>query len=146
MTTIAFDTHRFIGTLRSAGIEEKHATAFSTAFFDAQRELESSAKDDEVDLKMEMGAVGKKTDELETRIGAVETRMGAVETRMDALETRMGAVEMKIDKMEMKMEAFRHEIRAEIGALNSKIESLRWMLLLIAIILVAPSVRGLLGF
>nr|VFK07794.1 MAG: hypothetical protein BECKLPF1236A_GA0070988_1001127 [Candidatus Kentron sp. LPFa]VFK29719.1 MAG: hypothetical protein BECKLPF1236C_GA0070990_100932 [Candidatus Kentron sp. LPFa]VFK60927.1 MAG: hypothetical protein BECKUNK1418G_GA0071005_101429 [Candidatus Kentron sp. UNK]VFK69517.1 MAG: hypothetical protein BECKUNK1418H_GA0071006_101516 [Candidatus Kentron sp. UNK] len=139
MTTIAFDTHRFIGTLRSAGIEEKHATAFSTAFFDAQRELESSAKDDEVDLKTEIGAVRKKTDELGTRIGAVETRI-------NALETRMGAVEMKIDKMEMKIEAFRHEIRAEIGALNSKIESLRWMLLLIAIILVAPSVRGLLGF
>nr|VFK42973.1 MAG: hypothetical protein BECKTC1821E_GA0114239_102233 [Candidatus Kentron sp. TC]VFK42976.1 MAG: hypothetical protein BECKTC1821D_GA0114238_101442 [Candidatus Kentron sp. TC]VFK57267.1 MAG: hypothetical protein BECKTC1821F_GA0114240_101617 [Candidatus Kentron sp. TC] len=110
-TAITFDTHRFISTLRSAGVEEKQAEAFSNAFADAQHESELATKGDIRDLKGDIR-------DLKSEIRNVET----------------------------KTDAFRAEIKAEVGAINSKIESLRWMLLLIAIILVAPSVKGLLGF
>nr|VFK61781.1 MAG: hypothetical protein BECKUNK1418G_GA0071005_101910 [Candidatus Kentron sp. UNK]VFK69986.1 MAG: hypothetical protein BECKUNK1418H_GA0071006_102210 [Candidatus Kentron sp. UNK] len=110
-TTITFDTHRFISSLRSAGFEEKQAEAFSSAFANAQNESELATKSDMRDLKSDVRNL-----------------------------------EGELRNLETKTDTFRAEVKAEIGAMNSKIESLRWMLLLIAIILVAPSVKGLLGF
>ena len=40
MTTITFDTHKFIRTLKEAGVPESQAEAFSDAFKEAQGEAE----------------------------------------------------------------------------------------------------------
>ncbi len=54
MTTITFDTHKFIRTLKEAGIPENQAEAFSEAFKDAQGEAELATKRDVDDVRRDM--------------------------------------------------------------------------------------------
>lgn len=58
MTTITFDTHRFIRTLKDAGIPESQAEAISEAFRAAHIEAELATKTDlqalELTLKAEV--------------------------------------------------------------------------------------------
>jgi hypothetical protein len=46
MTTVTFDTHKFIRTLKAAGVPEVQGEAFSEAFKDAQNEAELASKSD----------------------------------------------------------------------------------------------------
>ena len=54
MTTITFDTHKFIRTLKEAGIPESQAEAFSEAFKEAQGEAELATKRDIDDVRRDM--------------------------------------------------------------------------------------------
>ena len=56
MATITFDTHKFIRTLKAAGVPESQAEAFSDAFKDAQGEAEIATKRDIDDLRRDMDA------------------------------------------------------------------------------------------
>lgn len=61
MTTIAFDTHKFIRTLKDAGIPESQAEAISEAFRTAHIEAEVATKTDlrelEYRLIIKLGAM-----------------------------------------------------------------------------------------
>jgi len=65
MTTVTFDTHKFIRKLKDAGFDEKQAEAVSEAFRDAQSETEPLSKKDlqieisglRTDFKMETAAL-----------------------------------------------------------------------------------------
>ena len=65
MTTITFDTHKFVRKLKEAGFEEKQAEAVADAFRDAQTETEPLTKRDlqielttlRTDLKMEIAVL-----------------------------------------------------------------------------------------
>ena len=54
MTTITFDTLKFVRTLKAAGVPELQAEAFSEAFKDAQGEAELATKRDIEDLRRDM--------------------------------------------------------------------------------------------
>ncbi|MBT8421180.1 MAG: CCDC90 family protein [Gammaproteobacteria bacterium] len=99
MAAITFDTHRFIQTLRSAGVEEKQAEAFSIAFRDAQGEAELATKGDMRDVKAEMR-------ELKAEISEVKTEVAALRNEMSA-----------------------------------KFDSIRWVLLIIVIAVLAPIIK-----
>jgi hypothetical protein len=52
MTTITFDTHKFIRKLRLAGFEESQAEAVSEAFSEAQGESDLATKRDIEELRL----------------------------------------------------------------------------------------------
>jgi len=54
MTTITFDTHKFIRTLKEAGVPESQAEAFSDAFKDAQGEAEIATQYDIKDVRRDI--------------------------------------------------------------------------------------------
>ena len=54
MTTITFDTHKFVRTLKDAGVPESQAEAISEAFKEAQGEAELATKRDIDDLRRDM--------------------------------------------------------------------------------------------
>jgi DNA-binding transcriptional MerR regulator len=54
MATITFDTHKFIRTLRDAGIPEEQAEAIAAAFSQAHIEAEVATKQDVDDLRRDM--------------------------------------------------------------------------------------------
>lgn len=54
MSTITFDTHKFIRKLRSAGFEEAQAEAVSDAFSEAQVESGLATKRDIDDVRRDM--------------------------------------------------------------------------------------------
>ena len=55
MTTVTFDTLKFVRTLKAAGVPENQAEAFSEAFKDAQSDTELATKYDlkELELRLE---------------------------------------------------------------------------------------------
>ena len=55
MSTITFDTLKFVRTLKAAGVPENQAEAFSEAFKDAQSDAELATKYDlkELELRLE---------------------------------------------------------------------------------------------
>lgn len=54
MGTITFDTHKFIRTLKEAGVPESQAEAFSEAFKEAQGEADLATKRDIDDVRRDM--------------------------------------------------------------------------------------------
>jgi hypothetical protein len=56
MSTITFDTHKFVRKLRTAGFEETQAEAVADAFSEAQGEAELASKHDIDDLRRDMDA------------------------------------------------------------------------------------------
>ena len=56
MTTITFDTHRFVRKLKEAGFEEKQAEAVVDAFRDAQAETETAIRHDLKELELSLKA------------------------------------------------------------------------------------------
>jgi hypothetical protein len=54
MATITFDTHKFIRTLKDAGVPESQAEAFSEAFKEAQGEADIATKRDIDDVRRDM--------------------------------------------------------------------------------------------
>ena len=65
MTTIAFDTHKFIRTLKESGIPENQAEAISEAFRTAHVEAELATK---IDLQALELALKSEIRELEYRL------------------------------------------------------------------------------
>ena len=54
MTTVTFDTLKFVRTLKAAGIPEVQAEAFSEAFKEAQQEADIATKRDIDDLQRDI--------------------------------------------------------------------------------------------
>jgi hypothetical protein len=54
MTAITFDTHKFVRTLKDAGVPESQAEAFSEAFKEAQGEADLATKRDIDDLRRDI--------------------------------------------------------------------------------------------
>ena len=54
MTTITFDTHKFIRTLKEAGVPESQAEAISEAVKEAQGEADLATKRDIDDVRRDM--------------------------------------------------------------------------------------------
>ena len=54
MTTITFDTLKFVERLKSAGVSEEQAKAFSEAFKEAQGESDLATKRDIDDVRRDM--------------------------------------------------------------------------------------------
>ncbi len=54
MTTITFDTHKFVRTLKEAGVPENQAEAISEAFKEAQGEADLATKRDVDDIRRDM--------------------------------------------------------------------------------------------
>jgi hypothetical protein len=72
MATITFDTHKFIRTLKAAGVPESQAEAFSEAFKEAQGEANLASKRDIDDLRRDMDA----------RFNQVDSRFIQLEQRL----------------------------------------------------------------
>jgi len=54
MTATTFDTHKFVRTLKDAGVPESQAEAFSEAFKEAQGEADLATKRDIDDLRRDI--------------------------------------------------------------------------------------------
>ncbi len=54
MTTITFDTHKFVRRLKEAGVPESQAEAISDAFKDAQGEADLATKRDIEDVRRDI--------------------------------------------------------------------------------------------
>ena len=68
MTTVTFDTHKFVRTLKAAGVPENQAEAFSEAFKDAQSEAELATKADIVSVRRDIDDVRRDMKEMELRL------------------------------------------------------------------------------
>ena len=67
MTTISFDTHKFVKDLRDAGIPESQAEAFVRA----QQEMLSQALDTTLATKRDVEVVDDKIDQLRWMVGVL---------------------------------------------------------------------------
>lgn len=54
MSTVTFDTHKFINTLKASGLPENQAEAISEAFKEAQSEADLATKHDLLDLEQRL--------------------------------------------------------------------------------------------
>lgn len=68
MTTVTFDAHKFVRTLKAAGVPENQAEAFSEAFKDAQSEAELATKADIVSVRRDIDDVRRDIKEMESRL------------------------------------------------------------------------------
>ncbi len=72
MTTITFDTHKFVRTLKDAGIPESQAEAFSEAFKDAQGEAELATQRDINDVRRDIDDLRR---DMDSRFIQMEQRL-----------------------------------------------------------------------
>jgi len=72
MTTITFDTHKFIRTLKDAGVPEIQAEAFSEAFKDAQGEAELATQRDINDVRRDIDDLHR---DMDARFVQLEQRL-----------------------------------------------------------------------
>jgi len=72
MTTITFDTHKFIRTLKEAGVPESQAEAFSDAFKEAQGEAELATQHDINDVRRDISDLRR---DMDTRLIQLEQRL-----------------------------------------------------------------------
>ncbi|MCX7103100.1 MAG: DUF1640 domain-containing protein [Methylobacter sp.] len=72
MTTITFDTHKFIRTLKEAGVPESQAEAFSDAFKEAQGEAELATQHDITDVRRDISDLRR---DMDTRLIQLEQRL-----------------------------------------------------------------------
>ena len=68
MSTITFDTHKFIRRLRDAGFEEPQAEALSEAFKDAQGEADLATQQDIKDVRRDIDDLRKEMIMMEQRL------------------------------------------------------------------------------
>nr|VFJ96518.1 MAG: hypothetical protein BECKH772A_GA0070896_101057 [Candidatus Kentron sp. H]VFJ97098.1 MAG: hypothetical protein BECKH772B_GA0070898_101047 [Candidatus Kentron sp. H]VFK02720.1 MAG: hypothetical protein BECKH772C_GA0070978_101007 [Candidatus Kentron sp. H] len=87
MNEIHFDTHKYVDTLRRAGIEEEHAVAHKEALNGAAFATRHDIDAFRIELKTELRA------KLETMEAKMDARMETMETKMDA---KMEAMEHRI--------------------------------------------------
>ena len=62
MAIVNFDTHKFISTLKAAGVSECQAEAFSEAFKDAQGEAEIATKRNIDDVRRDIDDLSRDMD------------------------------------------------------------------------------------
>jgi hypothetical protein len=72
MTAITFDTHKFVRTLKAAGIVESQAEALSDAFKDAQGESELATQRDIADVRRDIDDMRR---ELDAKLIQLEQRL-----------------------------------------------------------------------
>ncbi len=72
MTTITFDTHKFIRTLKEAGVPESQAEAFSDAFTEAQGKAELATQHDITDVRRDISDLRR---DMDTRLIQLEQRL-----------------------------------------------------------------------
>jgi len=122
MPTIAFDTLKFVKTLKEAGISEPQAEAFSTAVRESHETVDVATKGDIADLRHE-------TKELETslhhEIGNLRHEVKELETslrhEMKELET---GLRHEIKELET---GLRHEMRELDLRRQGEMLLLKWM-------------------
>jgi hypothetical protein len=68
MTTITFDTHKFVRTLKDLGVPENQAEAISEAFKEAQGEAKLVTKADIVSVRRDIDDVRRDMREMEQRL------------------------------------------------------------------------------
>jgi hypothetical protein len=68
MATITFDTLKFVRTLKSAGVPESQAEAFSEAFKETQGEAELATQQDIRDVRRDIEDVRRDMREMEQRL------------------------------------------------------------------------------
>ncbi len=68
MTTITFDTHKFVRKLKTAGFDEAQAEAVADAFSEAQGEAELATKADITNLRRDIDDVRRDMREMEQRM------------------------------------------------------------------------------
>jgi hypothetical protein len=72
MTTITFDTHKFVRTLKEAGVSESQAEAFSEAFKEAQGEAELATQHDIQDVRRDINDLRR---DMDARLIQMEQRL-----------------------------------------------------------------------
>lgn len=72
MTAITFDTHKFVRTLKNAGVPESQAEAFSEAFKEAQGEAELATQRDINDVRRDINDLRR---DMDTRLIQLEQRL-----------------------------------------------------------------------
>ncbi len=72
MATITFDTHKFIRTLKEAGVTESQAEAFSEAFKEAQGEAELATQHDINDIRRDINDLRR---DMDMRLIQLEQRL-----------------------------------------------------------------------
>ncbi len=72
MSTITFDTHKFIRTLKEAGVPESQAEAFSDAFKEAQGEAELATEHDINDVRRDITDLRR---DMDARLMQLEQRL-----------------------------------------------------------------------
>ena len=72
MTTITFDTLKFVRTLKAAGVPESQAEAFSEAFKEAQGEAELATQHDINDVRRDISDLHR---DMDARLIQLEQRL-----------------------------------------------------------------------
>jgi len=100
MSTITFDTLKFVETLEGAGVDRKQASAFAAAVRDSHETAELATK---ADLR-----------ELEVRMNA---RFEAIDSKFEAIDARFEAINTKFDVVNSKFETLEHKMTIKLGSL-----------------------------
>ena len=79
MATITFDTLKFVRTLKSAGVPESQAEAFSEAFKEAQGEAELATQHDINDVRRDIIDLRR---DMEARFAQVDSNLIQLEQRL----------------------------------------------------------------
>nr|VFK08718.1 MAG: Protein of unknown function (DUF1640) [Candidatus Kentron sp. LPFa]VFK25830.1 MAG: Protein of unknown function (DUF1640) [Candidatus Kentron sp. LPFa]VFK65953.1 MAG: Protein of unknown function (DUF1640) [Candidatus Kentron sp. UNK]VFK70593.1 MAG: Protein of unknown function (DUF1640) [Candidatus Kentron sp. UNK] len=131
MTTIAFNTLKFVNRLKSVDIPERQAEAHA----EVMEEVLSSATEGlatNADIQDVRGEMRELRSELKGEM--LELRN---ELKGEMLGLRN---ELKGEVLELRSEI--REVRSEVHALDSKMDSIRWVLLIIAVVVIAPFIKS----
>jgi hypothetical protein len=82
-STMTIDRHRYITTLRSAGMDEKLANAHAQGLADALQETVATKTD-----------LNSLQTHIDTKLGIIDTRFAALDAKFDA---KLGALESHLD-------------------------------------------------
>lgn len=93
MTTITFDTHKFVRTLKDAGLPETQAEAISDAFKDAQGEAELATQAGIKDIRRDIDDLRR---DMDARLIQMEQRLTIRLGAMMALSISLVAALVKL--------------------------------------------------
>jgi len=107
MSTITFDTLKFVETLEDAGVDRKQASAFAVAVRDSHESAELATKADLRELEVRMNA----------RFEAIDSRFEAIDARFESINTKFDAINSKFEGLNSKFEALEHKMTIKLGSL-----------------------------
>jgi hypothetical protein len=104
-STMTIDRHRYITTLRSAGMDEKLATAHAQGLADALQET--------VATKADLNALQL---HLDTKFAAIDAKFAATEAKFNAIDTKFDA---NTDKFDAKLGSLQSHLDVKFADLSS---------------------------
>lgn len=110
MTTITFDTLKFVERLKAGGVGEAQARAEAEALVAALSEVATAQFATQADV----ARLERKIDGLEVKIAALEAKFATLEAKLD---TRFSALEIKISALAARLDTLELRLTVKLGVM-----------------------------